>query len=106
MRSPFAPIEAGPAEDADRALAATGREGIDVNPDPAEKLDAGVGHQTGIVRQLRVTARPQRVRKGNAEPAGTIVVTRTRCPHGCFPRTAGARSPPRDGQRAVEGKGG
>ena len=57
MRSPFAPIEAGPTQDAARALSTAGEEGIDIHANSTKQLDAGVGYQTSVVRQLRVTAR-------------------------------------------------
>jgi hypothetical protein len=89
MRPPLAPIEAGPAQDAGRTLAATLQQGIDIDPDAAQQLEPGAGHHAGVCRELRVTSRHQCVGERDAEPAGEMVVAGARRAQRRVPRADG-----------------
>src|SRR6266480_2692343 len=80
VRAPLAPIEAGPAQDAGGTLAATGGQGIDIDPDPAQECEAGLGDQAGVVCQLGVSASHQRIRQRDTEPPCEVVVAGPRRP--------------------------
>jgi len=92
MRPPLAPIEARPAEDARGALPAPCQQGFNVDSRLVEELDARVGYQTGIARQLRVTPRHQGICEGDAETTGKMVVARPRRPQRYVSRTDEERS--------------
>jgi hypothetical protein len=92
MRSPLAPIEARPAEDARGALTAPRQQRVNVDSHSVEELDAGVGYQTGIARQFRVATRHQSICERNAQTAGKMVVARPRRPERYVSRTHEERS--------------
>ena len=74
MRAPLAPIEARPAQNAGRAPAVAGCDGVEFDADAAEKFDPGLGHQPRVGRQLDITASGQRFRDRHAEAAGKVIV--------------------------------
>src|SRR5262249_56498612 len=84
----------GPAEDARGALTLPCQQGINVDSHSVEKLDAGVGYQSCIARQLRVAARHKGVCERNAETAGKMVVARSRRSEGYVFRSDDDRSFP------------
>jgi hypothetical protein len=87
MRSPLAPIETGPAEDARGALTAPRQQAINIDSHSTEELDTGVGYQSRIARQLRVATRHKGICKRNAETAGKMVVARSCRSEGYVSRT-------------------
>jgi len=92
MRSPLAPIETGPAEDARGALTAPCQQGINIDSHSVEELDAGVGYQSRIARQLSVATCHEGICERNAETAGKMVVARSRRSEGYVSRTDEERS--------------
>jgi len=79
MRSPLAPIQAGSAKDTG-VLAAAYCQAGDIDTDLLQEGNSSIGHQPAIVVQIHVTMGHQRIREGNAETAGEMVVTGSRHP--------------------------
>src|SRR5690242_9194450 len=91
MRTPLAPIEAGPTQDASRAPAIARRNRIDVNADAIKKFDSRIRNQTAIAGQLDVIAHDQRIGERDTETAGKVVVAGPRSTQSRISRTDSKR---------------
>jgi hypothetical protein len=87
MRASFAPIEARPAQQANRALAAAGNDAVEVDANRAKKPAAGVGNQSSIACQLHMAVFNPHIRERHAQTAGKVVVAGPRCPQRGVSRT-------------------
>src|ERR1700753_2340028 len=76
MRTAFAPVQAGTAEQT-----AGARRRRDRDAETPEKIPPGFGHGAAVLVEFDVTAREHRIRDTDAEPAGKVIVAGPRQPH-------------------------